>query len=112
MAAVTFFCWNGCFCDEIRGVSYAVLLFSFLQNWASSSSPVGRITYQTYDQKDFDKLFNATTPYSKAFFLGIGKPNMSKNAAPESKIWDTSASVDFNKGKLLTFEVLLLIIQL
>ena len=61
---------------------------------------MGKIVYQTYNQTDFDKFFNATTPYSKAFFLGIGKPNMSKNASPESKIWDTIARVNFDPGRL------------
>ncbi|KAL4235485.1 hypothetical protein ACF0H5_007120 [Mactra antiquata] len=60
------------------------------RNWASVKNPVGKLVYRTYNQKDFEEFFNATTPYSKHFFLGIGKPNMSENAAPESKCWSTS----------------------
>ena len=59
---------------------------------------MGKLVYQTYNQTDFQKFFDATTPYSTEFFLGIGKPNMSENASPESKIWDTVGSVNFDPG--------------
>ncbi|KAL5021154.1 hypothetical protein ScPMuIL_000309 [Solemya velum] len=57
-------------------------------NWASSSNPIGQFVYQTLNQSDFD-YFNQHYPYSGRFQLGIGKPNISKNASPESKIWKT-----------------------
>jgi len=60
-----------------------------LQEWASDDSPMGVFVYHTYSAADFDVFFNATRPYSDEFFLGIGKPNMSKNADPVSKYWPT-----------------------
>ena len=67
----------------------------FVQNWASTKHPMGQFVYHTYNEKDFDLFFNATLPNSKFFFLGIGKPNMSENAAPESKYWDTNLELSF-----------------
>lgn len=57
------------------------------QDWATAENPVGKFVYRTYNQTDFDEFFNATTPFSKDFFLGIGKPNMTKNSNAESKLW-------------------------
>lgn len=70
------------------------------KEWASPAHPLGTFVYQTYNQTDFDRFDNATTPYSLHFFLGIGKPNMSKNASPESRIWKTKVdSLMQNKDK-------------
>lgn len=75
-----------------------------LQNWASDQYPMGQFVYHTYNETDFDLFFNATLPNSKFFFLGIGKPNMSKNAAPESKYWATDLnSVFTDPGKCSPF---------
>lgn len=75
--------------------------FPLLQNWASADHALGQFVYHSYNEKDFDAFFNATTPYSKHFFLGIGKPNMSRNAAPESKYWQTKLdSLLANSGEL------------
>lgn len=65
------------------------------QNWASDDNPIGKFIYRTYNDTDFDAFFNATTPYSKDFFLGIGKPNMSKNADVDSRMWDTKINALF-----------------
>lgn len=62
----------------------------WLQNWASADNPMGKPVYHTYNQTDFDGFDDATLPYSKMFSGGIGKPNMSKNASPESKYWATN----------------------
>ncbi|XP_041366373.1 uncharacterized protein LOC121381225 [Gigantopelta aegis] len=55
--------------------------------WASASNPLGQLVYQTYNQTDFD-AFDKNNAYSNKFFLGIGKPNLTKNANAESKIWN------------------------
>jgi hypothetical protein len=52
-----------------------------------ASNPIGNFAYQSSNQTDFD-YFNKSYPYSKHFQLGIGKPNMSANVKPESKIWE------------------------
>lgn len=84
----------------VNNEGYLVKLLDPLgRDWASSASPIGKFVYQTYSARDFEAFFNATIPYSKHFFLGIGKPNMSKNANPESRIWETTAEVDFDPEK-------------
>ncbi|XP_053402120.1 uncharacterized protein LOC123550399 isoform X2 [Mercenaria mercenaria] len=65
------------------------------QDWATTERPVGKFVYRTYNQTDFDEFFNATTPFSKDFFLGIGKPNMTKNSKAESGVWDTKVNALF-----------------
>ncbi|KAH3812032.1 hypothetical protein DPMN_140453, partial [Dreissena polymorpha] len=62
-------------------------------NWASDEYPVGLFVYHTYSADDFEAFFNATTPFSKDFFLGIGKPNMSNNANAKSNYWPTKMDV-------------------
>ncbi|XP_052061610.1 uncharacterized protein LOC127701658 [Mytilus californianus] len=71
------------------------------RDWASASNPIGRFAYQSLNQSDFD-YFNGSYPYSKHFQLGIGKPNMSANAKPESKIWKLKMT-DLFKGSKCNF---------
>ncbi|KAK6184178.1 hypothetical protein SNE40_006698 [Patella caerulea] len=68
-------------------------------NWASETEPLGQFLYQTYNQTDFDELDAATTPYSKHFFLGIGKPNLTKNTQSESKFWRTRLVQRYRNNK-------------
>ncbi|KAK3603808.1 hypothetical protein CHS0354_042809 [Potamilus streckersoni] len=89
----------GGFTFQFSNDGYLVQLTDpFQRDWASKKNPLGRFVYQTYDENDFDAFFNATTPYSKSFFLGIGKPNMSKNAKVESKIWETELKALYMKN--------------
>jgi hypothetical protein len=75
------------------------------KNWAGADNPLGQFVYRTYNQTDFDEFFNTTTPFSKDFFLGIGKPNMTKNSKAESTVWDTKVTALFaSKGKFLTLK--------
>ncbi|XP_052819190.1 uncharacterized protein LOC128245032 [Mya arenaria] len=72
------------------------------REWASDEFPMGQFVYHTYSANDFQEFFNATTPYSKDFFLGIGKPNMSKNAQPISNYWETQMdSLLVNEGIII-----------
>ncbi|WAR11643.1 hypothetical protein MAR_025823 [Mya arenaria] len=75
------------------------------REWASDEFPMGQFVYHTYSANDFQEFFNATTPYSKDFFLGIGKPNMSKNAQPISNYWETQMdSLLVNEGIWVTVQ--------
>ena len=71
------------------------------KDWASASNPIGKFAYQSLNQSDFD-YFNKSYPYSKHFQLGIGKPNMSANVKPESKIWEMKMT-DLFKGSKCNF---------
>jgi hypothetical protein len=71
---------------------------SLQKDWASASNPIGKFAYQSLNQSDFD-YFNKSYPYSKHFQLGIGKPNMSANVKPESKIWEMKMT-DLFKGEI------------
>lgn len=80
------------------------------KNWASPDNPVGKFVYRTYNDTDFEAFFNATTPFSKDFFLGIGKPNMTKNANVESRIWDSKINALYaSKDSSKVFAVLTMV---
>ncbi|XP_064635221.1 uncharacterized protein LOC135492603 isoform X2 [Lineus longissimus] len=55
--------------------------------WTSRENGLAKFQYVTYSQKDFDAM-NAAYTYATWFALGLEKPNITKNAHPESKIWD------------------------
>jgi hypothetical protein len=59
--------------------------FFLLQiQWASNENGLAKFQYITYSQKDFDAM-NAAYTYARWFALGVEKPNITKNAHPESK---------------------------
>ncbi|XP_041367668.1 uncharacterized protein LOC121382209 [Gigantopelta aegis] len=75
-------------------------------NWASKNNKLGQFVYQTYNQTDFDTFFKEYQ--TGAFFLGIGKPNMTNNSVAESKIWETSLVELYKaKGDKCSFQVYL-----
>ncbi|XP_071155642.1 uncharacterized protein [Mytilus edulis] len=56
-------------------------------NWASNASnPMGAILYNTYNESDFSYMSSLYNYYGGA---GYDKPNSTKNANPESKLWKT-----------------------
>ncbi|CAE1326482.1 unnamed protein product [Acanthosepion pharaonis] len=54
------------------------------------------------DTSDFD-AFNEIYPYSNAFFLGIGKPNMTKNSEALSQVWDSKVVGFYRKSDNASF---------
>ncbi|XP_076091967.1 uncharacterized protein LOC143063623 [Mytilus galloprovincialis] len=56
-------------------------------NWVSNASnPMGAILYNTYNESDFNYMSSLYNYYGGA---GYDKPNSTKNANPESKLWKT-----------------------
>uniref|UniRef100_A0A0B7AAX7 Glycoside hydrolase family 38 N-terminal domain-containing protein n=1 Tax=Arion vulgaris TaxID=1028688 RepID=A0A0B7AAX7_9EUPU len=57
------------------------------REWASESSPLGRLTYDTYIEQDFIDMAKL---YNYEAGVGYDKPNVSLYAHPEKRSWEIS----------------------
>jgi len=66
-------------------------------DWADSGHALSSFVYNSFDEKDFDD-FGRVYNYN-GHSAGYYKPNVTKSAHPESKVWAVSiASLFKNKG--------------
>ncbi|RUS69229.1 hypothetical protein EGW08_023008 [Elysia chlorotica] len=59
------------------------------REWASPSSPLCRLTYDTFIEEDFIQMAKL---YNYEAGVGYDKPNVTDNAHPEKKRWDMEAT--------------------
>ncbi|GFR92054.1 coiled-coil domain-containing protein 90B, mitochondrial [Elysia marginata] len=64
------------------------------REWASSSSPLGKLTYDTYVEEDFIHMAKL---YNYEAGVGYDKPNITLNAHPQKKRWDMVAAGLFQR---------------
>lgn len=75
-------------------------------NWASNASnPMGAILYNTYNESDFSYMSSLYNYYGGA---GYDKPNSTKNANPESKLWKTKLNRMWRLDQGMDFKYIIL----